>query len=78
MYLDLNLTAKIKTHSGGRAELFLNITNLLDRDPILLPKPGLRRTTPIQTCSAAPSGSASGSRPAEPAQRGRITAAGPP
>ncbi len=41
MYLDLNLTAKIETRGGGRAELFLNVTNLLDRDPILLPETGL-------------------------------------
>jgi len=41
MYLDLNLTTKIETRGGGRAELFVNITNLLDRDPILLPETGL-------------------------------------
>ena len=41
MYLDLNLTAKIATNGGGRAEVFLNVTNLLDRDPILLPETGL-------------------------------------
>ena len=40
-YFDLNLTTKIETHSGGRAELFLNVTNLFDRDPILLPETGL-------------------------------------
>jgi iron complex outermembrane recepter protein len=41
IYFDLNLTTKIETHSGGRAELFLNVTNLFDRDPILLPETGL-------------------------------------
>jgi outer membrane receptor protein involved in Fe transport len=41
MYLDLNLTAKIRTGGGARGELFVNVTNLLDRDPILLPETGL-------------------------------------
>lgn len=40
-YVDLNLTAKIKTSSGARGEVFLNVTNLLDRDPILIPETGL-------------------------------------
>ena len=40
-YVDLNLTAKMGIREEGDAELFLNITNLFDADPILLPETGL-------------------------------------
>lgn len=40
-YVDLNLTAKITQGDRMRGEVFLNVTNLLDRDPILLPETGL-------------------------------------
>ncbi|KAB7647931.1 TonB-dependent receptor plug domain-containing protein [Polymorphobacter fuscus] len=39
-YTDLNFTAKIKVGSSD-GQLFLNITNLFDKDPILLPETGL-------------------------------------
>ncbi|PAX06625.1 TonB-dependent receptor plug domain-containing protein [Sphingomonas lenta] len=39
-YADLNLTGRIDM-GGAEAELFLNITNLFDRWPILLPETGL-------------------------------------
>lgn len=41
LYVDLNLTARITRGDRMRGELFLNVTNLLDRDPILLPETGL-------------------------------------
>ncbi|MEH3046113.1 TonB-dependent receptor plug domain-containing protein [Sphingomonas adhaesiva] len=41
LYVDLNLTAKIDAGTGAKAELFFNVTNLFDRDPILLPETGL-------------------------------------
>ncbi|WP_084579957.1 TonB-dependent receptor plug domain-containing protein [Sphingomonas azotifigens] len=40
-YVDLNLTAKITQGEKIRGEVFLNVTNLFDRDPILLPETGL-------------------------------------
>ncbi|SEJ28001.1 TonB-dependent Receptor Plug Domain [Sphingobium sp. AP50] len=39
-YTDLNLTAKINV-GGADGQLFFNITNLFDKDPILLPETGL-------------------------------------
>ena len=39
-YTDLNFTAKIKV-GGADGQLFFNITNLFDNDPILLPETGL-------------------------------------
>ncbi|HUD95889.1 TonB-dependent receptor plug domain-containing protein [Sphingobium sp.] len=39
-YTDLNFTAKIKV-GGSDGQLFFNITNLFDKDPILLPESGL-------------------------------------
>jgi iron complex outermembrane recepter protein len=39
-YADLNFTAKISI-AGSDGQLFLNITNLFNRDPILLPEGGL-------------------------------------
>ena len=39
-YTDLNFTAKIKV-GGADGQLFFNITNLFDRNPILLPETGL-------------------------------------
>lgn len=44
-YVDLNLTAKISDTRLGKMELFLNITNLFNRDPILLPEGGLSANT---------------------------------
>jgi len=40
-YFDLNLTAKVDVNGAGRGEVFFNITNLFDREPILLPETGL-------------------------------------
>jgi len=40
-YADLNLTAKIDMAGGAKGEVFLNVTNLFNRDPILLPEGGL-------------------------------------
>lgn len=39
-YTDLNFTAKLKVGAAD-GQLFFNITNLFDRDPILLPETGL-------------------------------------
>lgn len=39
-YTDLNFTAKIKV-GGSDGQIFFNITNLFDKDPILLPETGL-------------------------------------
>lgn len=39
-YVDLNVTKKLGVF-GSDAELFLNVTNLFDADPILLPETGL-------------------------------------
>ncbi len=41
MYFDLNLTGKIDMGGGAKGELFFNVTNLFDREPILLPETGL-------------------------------------
>ena len=40
-YVDLNLTQKIKVGSASEAELFANVTNLFDANPLLLPETGL-------------------------------------
>ena len=39
-YADLNLTQKIEM-AGARAEFFINVTNVFDRWPLLLPETGL-------------------------------------
>jgi iron complex outermembrane receptor protein len=39
-YADLNLTAKIDM-GGANAQLFLNVTNVFDRWPLLVPETGL-------------------------------------
>lgn len=39
-YADLNLTAKVDM-AGAQAQLFVNVTNLFDRWPLLLPETGL-------------------------------------
>ena len=40
-YADLNLTAKVDVMGRGDGQLFFNVTNVFDRDPILLPEGGL-------------------------------------
>lgn len=40
-YTDLNLTQKFTADGGTRGEVFFNITNLFNKDPILLPETGL-------------------------------------
>lgn len=40
-YVDLNLTQKVRVDSGSEAEIFFNVTNLFDADPLLLPETGL-------------------------------------
>ena len=40
-YVDLNLTHKFKVGDESRGEFFMNVTNLLNGDPILLPETGL-------------------------------------
>ena len=40
LYVDLNLTTKVAM-GGAEAQFFVNVTNLFDRDPILLPETGL-------------------------------------
>lgn len=40
-YVDLNLMQKVQTKSGSQAEIFFNVTNLFDADPLLLPETGL-------------------------------------
>jgi len=40
-YADLNLTAKVGLRSERDAEIFLQVTNLFDADPLLLPEGGL-------------------------------------
>ena len=32
---------KVQTKSGSQAEIFFNVTNLFDADPLLLPETGL-------------------------------------
>jgi len=40
-YVDLNLTARAADTRMGEAEVFFNITNLFDADPMILPETGL-------------------------------------
>lgn len=40
-YADLNITAKFDAMGRGDGEFFVNVTNLFDADPILLPETGL-------------------------------------
>jgi outer membrane receptor protein involved in Fe transport len=40
-YVDLNVTFKFDAFGGKNGEFFINVTNLLDSDPILLPETGL-------------------------------------
>lgn len=40
-YVDLNATFKFDAMSKGDAEFFVNVTNVFDADPILLPETGL-------------------------------------
>lgn len=40
-YVDLNATFKFKAIGDGDGEFFINVTNLLDGNPILLPETGL-------------------------------------
>lgn len=40
-YVDLNLTAKVDIAGAGDGEVFLNVTNLFDANPLLLPETGL-------------------------------------
>ncbi len=40
-YVDLNLTQKIKASSSSEAQIFLNVTNVFDRAPLLVPETGL-------------------------------------
>jgi outer membrane receptor protein involved in Fe transport len=40
-YVDLNLTGKMEAFGMGNSELFLNITNIFNKSPLLLPETGL-------------------------------------
>lgn len=40
-YADFNLTQKIEVGGGSEAEMFINVTNLFDRWPLLVPETGL-------------------------------------
>ena len=40
-YIDLNVTSKFDALGRGDGEFFVNVTNLFDADPILLPETGL-------------------------------------
>ena len=40
-YVDLNATFKFDAFGGKNGEFFINVTNVLDADPILLPETGL-------------------------------------
>jgi iron complex outermembrane recepter protein len=40
-YVDFNATFKFDAFGGKNGEFFVNITNVLDKDPILLPETGL-------------------------------------
>jgi hypothetical protein len=40
-YMDLNVTTRFDAMGRGDGEFFINVTNLLDADPILLPETGL-------------------------------------
>jgi outer membrane receptor protein involved in Fe transport len=40
-YVDLNLARRIAVNSKGDAQFFINITNLFNKGPMLLPETGL-------------------------------------
>lgn len=40
-YVDLNATMRFDAMGGGNGEFFVNVTNVFDADPILLPETGL-------------------------------------
>ena len=40
-YVDLNVTSKFDAMGRGDGEVFVNVTNLFDADPIILPETGL-------------------------------------
>ena len=40
-YVDLNLTQNIKVNNTSDAQFFLNVTNLFNRWPLLVPETGL-------------------------------------
>ena len=44
-YADLNITGKFNVLRSGDGQVFLNITNLFNRDPLLLPEGGLSANT---------------------------------
>lgn len=44
-YVDLNTTFKFKSRGLGDGEFFVNVTNVFDRRPILLPETGLAANT---------------------------------
>jgi iron complex outermembrane receptor protein len=44
-YVDLNLTKKIEMGGSKRGEFFINVTNVFDRWPLLLPETGLAANT---------------------------------
>ncbi len=44
-YVDLNTTFKFDAMGDGDGEFFVNVTNLFDSDPILLPETGLAANT---------------------------------
>jgi len=40
-YVDLNLAQKVKLNSAAEAQFFVNVTNLFDASPLLVPETGL-------------------------------------
>ena len=40
-YVDLNVTKRFDAMGRGDGEFFINVTNLFDADPLLLPETGL-------------------------------------
>jgi outer membrane receptor protein involved in Fe transport len=44
-YVDLNVTTNFDAMGDGDGEFFINVTNLLDADPIILPETGLAANT---------------------------------
>jgi outer membrane receptor protein involved in Fe transport len=40
-YVDLNLSQKIKANDKSDAQFFINVTNLFNRWPLLVPETGL-------------------------------------
>ena len=43
--MDLNVTKNFNALGRGDGEFFINVTNLLDADPILVPETGLAANT---------------------------------